>query len=156
MITNLKYWISNNSLLINNIWIYWIIISFKTIKYLSILVLSLYINFKFSWMDWMAKEYPLSSQAPNIKLQLRVAAQLSTLILIQMAGDSILQDSSRIIIIQHFSSNVMSIIWYKKMKNNNLIKQRLNNFNLESDKQVVKWEEMIVFLQINQEVKEPQ
>jgi hypothetical protein len=40
------------------------------------------------------------------------------------------------------------------MKNNKQIKPKINNFNLENDKQAVKWEEMIVFLLINREDKE--
>lgn len=155
MITNLKSWVSNSSSSpISSTWINWTIINSKTIKYLNFLVLPLCTSFKFSWMDWMPKECLLSSQAPNTKLQPRVAAQSSTLILILMAGDSILQGSNLIIIIQHFSSNVMFIIWYQKMKNNKQIKPKINNFNLENDKQAVKWEEMIVFLLINREDKE--
>lgn len=155
MTTNLKSWVSNSSNSpINSTWINWTIINYKTIKYLNFLVLPLCTSFKFSWMDWTPKECLLSSQAPNIKLQPRAAAQSSTLILILMAGDSILQGSNLIIIIQHFSSNVMFIIWYQKMKNNKQIKPKINNFSLENDKQAAKWEEMIVFLLINREGKE--
>ena len=32
----------------------------------------------------------------------------------------------------------MFIIWYQKMKNNKQIKPKINNFNLENDKQAAK------------------